>query len=71
MKKLKAKLQKDSATLRKHRATHWSKLQQQRSDDVVGMIMWVNKKGWREEKHQYFGQFSGKKLIKMNKNLEG
>jgi formate dehydrogenase assembly factor FdhD len=48
VKKLKAKLEKDSATLRKHRATHWSKLQQQRSDDVVGMIMWVNKKGWRE-----------------------
>jgi hypothetical protein len=35
---------KDSGTLRKHRATHWNKWQQERSENVVGMIMWVNKR---------------------------
>jgi hypothetical protein len=32
--------------------------------------MWVNKKQWRKQKHQYFGHLSGKKLIKVNKNIE-
>ena len=32
--------------------------------------MWVNKKDGERKKHQYFGHFSGKKLIKMNKNIE-
>jgi len=27
-------------------------------------------KQWRKQKHQYFGHLSGKKLIKVNKNLE-
>ncbi len=38
------KVLKDSGTLSKHRATHLNKWQQERSENVVGMTMWVNKR---------------------------
>jgi hypothetical protein len=34
------------------------------------VIRGVNKKQWRKEKHQYFGQFGVKKLTKDNENIE-
>jgi hypothetical protein len=51
-------------------ATCLNKKQQGRIKIQVQMAMGVNKKQWRKEKHQYFGQFGAKKLIKVKENIE-
>ncbi len=55
--------------VREHRATHGNKWKQERMKIVVRMIMWVNKRWWRRQKHQYFGQFKVKELMKVGGNI--
>ncbi len=51
-------------------ATCLNKKQQGRIKIQVQMVMGVNKNNGEKKKHQYFGQFGAKKLIKVNENIE-